>query len=380
MTGNLSASSSQFIQAAAVNYLQGLGAEQVKRIADDLQSEAARSALQGILGCAGAMAKEAACGAGALGASAGTVINALLQSADRPGSQEKESRTNLVTSIVAGIATAAGSTANPTATLAAQLEAENNALGVSYSKQFLNKIRACDASQEACFAELKVDAAKQRKLFTEQLETGCSGAAATPYACEAVMSSGQAALSDLAHALYFAKTGDQKAYVKALIVEQTLDMDRQFPNLAALGERAGFLDQLALQLQQMWADVGPAGASSGLISSGNVAISHVKKPYVPSVKPVANMDQFFKGSDFGAEVKAGTKKAKIIYDGQTVYVAEREIGAQIKKGDQLYLDGRHKDHLEVFDKHGKFKSVLNLDGSFNHDKSKAADRQRRRIQ
>lgn len=239
------------------------------------------------------LAKEAACGAGALGASAGTVINALLQSADRPGSQEKESRTNLVTSIVAGIATAAGSAANPTATLAAQLEAENNALGVSYSKQFLNKIRACDASQGACLAELKEDAAKQRKLFTEQLEKGCSGAAATPYSCEAVMSSGQAALSDLAHALYFAKTEDQKAYVKALIVEQTLDMDRQFPNLAALGERAGFLDQLALQLQQMWADVGPAGASSGLISSGNVAISHAKKPYVPNAGGVANMRDFF---------------------------------------------------------------------------------------
>ncbi|MBO14260.1 hemagglutinin repeat-containing protein [Herbaspirillum sp.] len=275
VTGNLSASSSQFIQAAAINYLQGLGAEQVKRIADDLQSEAARSALQGILGCAGAMAKEAACAAGALGASAGTVINALLQSADRPGSQEKESRTNLVTSIVAGIATAAGSKANPTATLAAQLEAENNALGVSYSKQFLNKIRACDASQGACFSELKEDAAKQRKLFTEQLEKGCSGAAATPYACEAVMSSGQAALSDLAHALYFAKTGDQKAYVKALIVEQTLDMDRQYPNLAALGERAGFLDQLALQLQQMWADVGPAGV--GLSGSGQSAVANIKR-------------------------------------------------------------------------------------------------------
>ncbi|WP_058897348.1 hemagglutinin repeat-containing protein [Herbaspirillum rubrisubalbicans] len=284
VTGNLNASTSQFIQAAAVNYLQGLGAEQVKRIADSLESEPARVALQGVLGCAGALAKDAACGAGVLGASAGTVINALLQAAESPGHQEKESRKNLVTSIVAGIATAAGNKDSPTATLAAQLEAENNALGMSYSKQFLNKIRACDASQGTCFAELKEEAAKQRKLFTEQLEKGCNGAAATSYACETVMSSGQAALNDLAHALYFAKSGDQKAYVKVLIAEQTLDMDRQYPNLVALGERASFLDQLALQLQQMWVDVGPAGASAGLIGSGQSAIVNINKVRSNEVK------------------------------------------------------------------------------------------------
>ena len=149
VTGNLSASSSQFIQAAAVNYLQGLGAEEVKRIADNLQSEAARSALQGILGCAGAMAKEAACGAGALGASAGTVINALLQSAERPGSQEKESRTNLVTSIVAGIATAAGSAANPTATLA------NFSADSTYDHSFLLPSAASVAISESLAARLQ---------------------------------------------------------------------------------------------------------------------------------------------------------------------------------------------------------------------------------
>ena len=43
-----------------------------------------------------------------------------------------------------------------------------------------------------------------------------------------------------------------------------------------------------------------------------------------------------------------------------------------KKGDQLYLDGSHKDHIEVFDKRGKFKKVINLDGSVNDVKTKNA--------
>ncbi|EIF40297.1 hypothetical protein HMPREF1117_1800 [Streptococcus sp. SK643] len=37
----------------------------------------------------------------------------------------------------------------------------------------------------------------------------------------------------------------------------------------------------------------------------------------------------------------------------------------MKKGDKLFLDGRHKDYFEVFNKRGKVKDVLNLDGISN---------------
>jgi filamentous hemagglutinin len=51
----------------------------------------------------------------------------------------------------------------------------------------------------------------------------------------------------------------------------------------------------------------------------------------------------------------------------------------IKKGDQLYLDGSHKNHLEVFDKNGNFKAALNLDGSVNFDKNKAGEGRKLKI-
>ena len=40
----------------------------------------------------------------------------------------------------------------------------------------------------------------------------------------------------------------------------------------------------------------------------------------------------------------------------------------LNKGDLDYLDGLHMDHLEVFDRRGKFREVLNLDGLKNETK------------
>ncbi|MGC7406966.1 hypothetical protein ACPWR0_18935 [Pandoraea pneumonica] len=101
--GNVSSGVGEFVQRAAVGYLQTLGVEKVKQIADDLDSETARAALQGIVGCAGAAASGGNCSAGALGASASVVLNNLINVASDTNSRditpsEKEARMNLVSS------------------------------------------------------------------------------------------------------------------------------------------------------------------------------------------------------------------------------------------------------------------------------------------
>jgi len=128
---NVTGSTAGMLQGAAVNYLQGLGTQKVKEIADNLDSDAARIALHGIVACAGAAAQSQSCGAGAAGAAASVVLNNLLDGLNRSeaGSltaDEKEARSNLVSGLVAGISSAVGGDA-AAAGLAAKIETENNA-------------------------------------------------------------------------------------------------------------------------------------------------------------------------------------------------------------------------------------------------------------
>ncbi|GAB3626720.1 hypothetical protein GCM10027419_15690 [Pandoraea terrae] len=135
--GNVTGGMADLLTKATINYIQSLGAEKVKAIADEMKSESARAALQGIVGCAGAAASGGNCGAGALGGSASVVLNNLLDKAGGKSGgdlsqEEKQARTNLVTSIVAGIAGAAGSGGGAaTASTSAKIETENNAVFVA---------------------------------------------------------------------------------------------------------------------------------------------------------------------------------------------------------------------------------------------------------
>ncbi|MGJ0481060.1 hemagglutinin repeat-containing protein [Pantoea agglomerans] len=105
-----------------------------------------------------------------------------------------------------------------------------------------------------------------------------------------------------------------------------------------------------------------------------------KQPHQPNQGAVGNMGEFFKQSGFGSELKDLSKKTSKQYQGQSVYKAENSVGDYIKRGDQFYLDAKHRDHIEVFDSTGtKVKAVLNLDGSYNQKKTEAALKEGRRL-
>ena len=87
---------------------------------------------------------------------------------------------------------------------------------------------------------------------------------------------------------------------------------------------------------------------------------------------VNNMGEFFE-DDFGKSIKGNVAKTKKQFQGQNIYeVTKKTNNPYLKKGDKFYLDNLHKDHIEVFDKRGNLRAVLNLDGTLNEVKTKSA--------
>ncbi|MFC4274579.1 two-partner secretion domain-containing protein [Achromobacter aloeverae] len=149
VAGNVSGTPVAMLQGAAVNFLQSLAAEKVKEISNSLgkgvEADAVRAALHAIVGCAGAAAANASCGAGALGAGASSIIASLMKlDADGMTDQERESARNLITSIVAGIAGTVSMDIVVSANAAAT-ELSNNALTLSQFKRLIEEVKTCKA-------------------------------------------------------------------------------------------------------------------------------------------------------------------------------------------------------------------------------------------
>ncbi|WP_192881069.1 MULTISPECIES: hypothetical protein [unclassified Photorhabdus] len=134
----------------------------------------------------------------------------------------------------------------------------------------------------------------------------------------------------------------------------------------------------ALIAKEAVESAGIGGAIGGKASVASI-VGKNKQPYQPNKGAVGNMGEFFKQPGFGGQIKNGTLKTSKRYQGQSIYQAQGKLGDIIKKGDQMYLDGAHKNHLELFDSKNNFKAALNLDGSVNVDKTKAGQGRKLKI-
>ncbi|OWT55528.1 hemagglutinin repeat-containing protein [Achromobacter insolitus] len=150
-TGNVTGAVSAVAKAGAVNYLQGLTAKQIKLYSDALgdgaDAQAARAALHTLVGCAAGSARGDGCGASALGAGAASVVNVLLDATSgKSGSalspEDKEARSNLVSSLLAGVAVGLGADASAVVN-SGRSETENNAVGTLLKRGGMAAVGAC---------------------------------------------------------------------------------------------------------------------------------------------------------------------------------------------------------------------------------------------
>jgi len=84
------------------------------------------------------------------------------------------------------------------------------------------------------------------------------------------------------------------------------------------------------------------------------------------------------GTPLGEVLDPASARTGKTYQGQQIYKVTSKVsidGVNLKPGDYYYLDGMHKDHIEVFSKNDTSKGVFNLDGTLNESKTaKAATR------
>lgn len=138
-------------------------------------------------------------------------------------------------------------------------------------------------------------------------------------------------------------------------------------------------DKLLIGGGTLLVDIIAGGVPVGRKAGKSEITVGAKDKYTPNAGSVADMGKFLKQPGFGSQVHPSSQKTKQILQGQSVYQVTSPVGDYLAKGDKFYLDGIHKNHLEVFDSKGRFKAVLNLDGSYNSAKTSKAISEGRRL-
>ena len=134
-----------------------------------------------------------------------------------------------------------------------------------------------------------------------------------------------------------------------------------------LFEQPALADQNAIQLAALENFDYHAKTASECCNAPNRTVSVPKSigADIPS-NPVHNINEFF-STITGDVFKSASSRTAKTFQGQRVYRADADIvlqdGSKIRKGDQFYLDGLHKDHLEVFDSRGNPRIKVDLAGN-----------------
>ena len=116
---------------------------------------------------------------------------------------------------------------------------------------------------------------------------------------------------------------------------------------------------------------GASAAGSGTDGDAGTSASAGSDKDSSKGHPVANnMKEVFEKTPFGKKLKSVVQSTgKFSLKNELIYKVTADFGhSDIKKGDYIHFDKLHKCELEVYDKTGKSKSVVWLDGIVNQQK------------
>jgi len=316
--------------------------------------------------------------AGAAGAASGELAARALMAEMYPGktasqlSEEEKQKISALATLAAGLAGGLSGDNTASALAGAQTgknAVENNSLSVDQNQDRIKELTQCQGNlgcETGVTEKYKKLNADQHKSVVE-----CKGARAC------VDKANEVGGLQTAYANRLGELGDKLhntgnltpeekqewAYLQAVLPQLEADRNAAIHNALMSGDSSE-AKQLAVNSLAQTIGTSAAGIAAGINKGGK---------YQPNQGAVGNMNEFLKQPGFGSDVKNTAQKSSQQYQGQSVYKATGDIGDYIKKGDQFYLDGQHKNHIEVFDKRGNFRVVLNLDGTINESKTKDAE-------
>ncbi|WP_217900227.1 hemagglutinin repeat-containing protein [Noviherbaspirillum humi] len=174
-SGNVTGASGETVNGAVVNYLQQQGAGYIGQLVQDnklKEGSPEHAAMHAIVACAGAAAGNQSCGAGAMGAASSSLLTNLFKEKDNETNAERESKRNLIVTIVTGVAATASPAAAATATSATIAATDNNYLTQNEASKTRKQLLGCKG-EAACVKRVSDEALALSLKNSEKMKQAC---------------------------------------------------------------------------------------------------------------------------------------------------------------------------------------------------------------